>query len=95
MVTGARIYQKTVALLDKVVLGTHTVRYLLVAAGIAFAFLVLLQFILSAFRKAENRRHVQKTSCPSCGWKGKVSIYAGRCPQCNEPLGDRKARPKA
>jgi hypothetical protein len=29
---------------------------------------------------------------PECGWIGRTSRYAGRCPKCNAPIGDQKAR---
>lgn len=36
--------------------------------------------------------HLQEAACPSCGWKGVVSRYAGCCPACNAKIGEQRAR---
>jgi predicted Zn-ribbon and HTH transcriptional regulator len=36
---------------------------------------------------------MQFAACKSCGWQGQVSRHAGRCPACNQPLGDRMLGP--
>jgi len=43
-------------------------------------------------QKKKEKRHIQFVQCYNCDWKGKVSRYVGRCPKCNVPLGDQKAR---
>jgi ssDNA-binding Zn-finger/Zn-ribbon topoisomerase 1 len=50
------------------------------------AFVVLWKFS----RRKKPKSWIQTTRCPKCGWKGQTSRYAGRCPQCNTPIGDRK-----
>jgi uncharacterized protein with PIN domain len=63
-----------------------------VIAGAAII-LSIIAFILKKIAKnKKEKRHIQFVQCYNCNWKGKVSRYAGRCPQCNEPLGDQKAR---
>jgi hypothetical protein len=89
---AARNYEIIKNLLDTVVFGEHTIGYLVSMAGIALAFLIGARFITGVFKKAENRPHVQNVNCISCGWCGKVSIYAGRCPQCNQPVREREAQ---
>lgn len=50
-------------------------------------------FIIKKISKSKKeKRHIQFVQCYNCNWKGKVSRYAGRCPKCNEPLGDQIAR---
>jgi hypothetical protein len=36
-------------------------------------------------------QHFQLADCADCGWHGKVSIYAGRCPKCNKSIGAQRA----
>ena len=43
------------------------------------------------FGKKGGDEHIQLVQCSGCGWQGRVSRYAGRCPKCNTPLGDQKA----
>ena len=59
-------------------------------AGIA-VFFVLAGFLKKLFAKKEESAHLQAVKC-SCGWQGRISSLAGRCPKCNQPLGARKAR---
>lgn len=68
------------------------VQMVVVIAGAAII-LSIAAFIAKKFaQKKKEKRHIQFVQCYNCDWKGKVSRYAGRCPQCNEPLGDQKAR---
>ncbi|MBI4700508.1 MAG: hypothetical protein HY744_04970 [Deltaproteobacteria bacterium] len=75
------------------VFGSFTLLHLLLAvAGIVVA-----GYVLSALGRLFSGRkqdaHVQAARCSACGWQGRVSRLAGRCPRCNAPLGDRAARP--
>ncbi len=76
---------------DTVVFGTYTVKNILVYGGVAFAVLMLLAFIRKMFASEKTDRHSEVTQCESCGWHGRISVYAGRCPGCNAQLGSRKA----
>lgn len=79
--------------LDTIVFSNYTLKELLIFAGVAlFVLLILWTIVKKLFKKKESDIHVQRVRCPSCGWQGQVSRYAGRCPGCNEPLGDQKAR---
>ena len=66
----------------------------LVAAGAVVGGLLVLYVLAKALFKEKKSEHIQTASCLSCGWRGQVSRYAGRCPKCNDPLGDMKARKK-
>ena len=81
-------------LLDSLVSDGLTVRNLIVMAAITVLLLISIYTIKDFVKKRKPPAHVQKAICTGCGWQGKVSRYAGRCPQCNQPLGDRKAQPK-
>ena len=61
----------------------------LVAALSAFAVAVLLWKLL---KREKQKPWIEQAACTSCGWKGQVSRYAGRCPGCNAPLGEQRAR---
>ena len=76
--------------MDKVVFGDYTVQDLLVVAGVIVGALILLALLKKVFGKSKSDVYAQKVRCGNCGWQGKVSKYAGRCPQCNNPLGDRR-----
>lgn len=43
-------------------------------------------------RKKKEKPWLQASTCPECGWSGQTSRYAGRCPKCNAPIGEQKAK---
>jgi hypothetical protein len=63
-----------------------------VEVGFVAGLVVLVWVIRRSLRKKESNRLFQPVDCPDCGWRGQVSRYAGRCPQCNRPLGEQKAQ---
>jgi predicted Zn-ribbon and HTH transcriptional regulator len=78
--------------MDKIVFGRYSLQDLLVGAGFALGVVILLVVLRQIFRKKEGDVHIQSVQCWSCGWQGRVSRYAGRCPKCNTRLGDQKAQ---
>ena len=81
---------------DMVVFGNFTLKQLAVYGGGLIALLIVISFLRNLFKTKEDAgEHVQMVRCKNCGWQGKVSRYVGRCPQCNTPIGDRKAKPVA
>jgi len=80
-------------MLDTIVFGTYTVKALLPYAIGLITLLIVWKVVKMFFTSEEVNEHAQIASCQSCGWQGQISRYAGRCPKCNEPLGDRKAKP--
>lgn len=80
------------AVMDTIVFGQYSVQDLLVGAGFVLGVLFLLVILKQFFKKKEDDRHIQLVECSGCGWQGRVSRYAGRCPECNTPLGDQKAQ---
>ena len=77
--------------LDIIVFGDFTLKQLLIYGGYVVGLLVLFVVIRNLFKKEAPDEHTQLVRC-SCGWQGKVSRYVGRCPKCNSPLGEQKAR---
>ena len=77
--------------MDSIVFGNITVLHLLIA-GVG---MIALTMVVDRVRKLSARNAVddklQRVACNGCGWQGRVSRIAGRCPSCNRPLGDRKA----
>ena len=61
------------------------------AGGALAALVALVAAARMLFRRKEDR-HIQVVTCRDCGWRGRVSRYAGRCPGCNKPLGEQKAK---
>ncbi len=78
--------------MDTIVFGTYTLQHLLIAGSVALGLLILIGIVKSIFKKEKVNPHTQTARCGSCGWQGQVSRYAGRCPKCNEPLGEQKVR---
>lgn len=78
--------------LDVVVFGRYDVQDVLIVIGVAVACLIFFRILLQVFRKEKSSKYSQFVDCINCGWRGKVSTLAGRCPRCNQPLGDQKIR---
>ena len=76
-------------ILEAVILGKYSVKDLLIAAGIAVILFAFIRILVRVFRKKDIGKHFQIVDCSNCGWSGKVSRHAGRCPKCNQPLGDQ------
>ena len=70
---------------------TYTLGQALGAAGIVVGLVIVLSVLKKLFAGKQDRLHTQTVQC-ACGWRGKVSTLAGKCPKCNQPLGERKAR---
>jgi hypothetical protein len=81
-------------MMDKVIIAQYTVQDMLVGAGLVVGILIVLVILKRIFGGKKESRHIQTVECTGCGWQGRVSRYAGRCPLCNTPLGERKAGPK-
>jgi len=81
-------------ILDTIVFGRYNAQDVLIVVGVAIAFLILFRMLLRVFKKEESSKYSQLVDCINCGWHGKVSTLAGRCPKCNQPLGDQKIRRK-
>jgi hypothetical protein len=81
-------------ILDTIVFGKYNLHDVFVVVGVAVAFWILLRILLRVFKKEKGNKYSQFVECINCGWHGRVSTFAGRCPKCNEPLGDQKIRQK-
>jgi predicted Zn-ribbon and HTH transcriptional regulator len=79
-------------ILDSDVFGGYTARDVLILVGVTLVLLILLRILMLVFKKEESSKYFQFADCLSCGWRGRVSTLAGRCPKCNQPLGEQKAR---
>ncbi len=64
----------------------------LLVAGVGAVLLILARVVVWLFKKKPSDQLFESVQCPGCGWRGRVSRYAGRCPQCNQPLGEQKAK---
>jgi predicted Zn-ribbon and HTH transcriptional regulator len=78
-------------ILDTVIFGEYTAEDILILAGVMIALLIIFRILMRVFKREESSQYFQSADCLSCGWHGKVSTLAGRCPKCNQPLGDQKA----
>jgi predicted Zn-ribbon and HTH transcriptional regulator len=65
---------------------------LLPYAGGALAVIAALAVVAWKLMRRKEDRHIQVVTCETCGWRGQVSRYAGRCPGCSNPLGEQKAK---
>jgi hypothetical protein len=82
-------------ILDTIVFGEYTVGDVLILGGILVALFIIFRILKRVFKKQENSQYVQSADCLNCGWHGKVSRLAGRCPKCNQSLGDQKVHRKS
>jgi predicted Zn-ribbon and HTH transcriptional regulator len=65
---------------------------LLIIAGAAVLGVIMLRMIFRLFRRSGSNPNIESVVCSGCGWRGSVSRYAGRCPRCNEFLGEQKSQ---
>lgn len=77
--------------LDIIVFGEYTLKDVLIYGGGAVAVIMVLSFIKKLLTSKEPEKYTQVVQCKGCGWNGRVSEFAGRCPKCNNPLGAQKA----
>ena len=77
--------------MDTVVFGDFTVFQLVIATGLILALFFGWPVLKRIFKKEKAAPHTQPVEC-FCGWKGRVSIHAGKCPKCGSPLGDQRAK---
>lgn len=78
--------------MDQIIFGDYTLKDLLIVAGAVVGLVLLIVLLKAVFKKDKASDHHQSVAC-RCGWRGQVSKYAGRCPKCNQLLGERKATP--
>jgi len=78
--------------MDIPILDNSLIQMVVVIAGAAIILSIAAFIAKKIAKNKKEKRHIQFVHCYNCNWEGKVSRYAGRCPQCNEPLGDQKAR---
>ncbi len=73
-------------------LGHYGAGGLLRLGGMALAAIILIVVLVKLFAGGRGKAHLQRVQCSGCGWQGEVSRYAGRCPRCNNPLGEQRAK---
>ncbi|OGW41256.1 MAG: hypothetical protein A2Y97_07090 [Nitrospirae bacterium RBG_13_39_12] len=78
--------------MDTIVFGNYSLKEILVVVLIIAGLWTIIRIFMRVFKKKENDQHFQSVKCFTCGWEGKVSKYSGRCPKCNQPLGDQRAK---
>ncbi len=78
--------------MDTIVFGDYTLQQILIVVAIVAGAGILFKIVKKLFSSDKVDRHRQIVKCSGCGWKGQVSIHAGRCPKCNKPLGEQKAK---
>ena len=76
-------------ILDTIVSAGYDVQDLLIVAVAAVVILAVATILIKALKKDGSAPYLQLAVCLNCAWQGKVSRHAGRCPKCNEPLGDQ------
>jgi hypothetical protein len=77
--------------MEQIVFGEYTVRDLAIVIGVVVGAIVVVTFIARMFRGRTAPEQFQKVRC-KCGWVGQTSRHAGRCPRCNAPLGEQRAK---
>ena len=67
-----------------------TLIHVLIAVGAIVVLIVILKILKSIFWGDRPDEHSRFAQCPQCKWSGRVSTYAGRCPQCGYTFGKQK-----
>ncbi len=78
--------------METIIFGNYTVQDILIAAGVIIGLLYLWKALKKVSGKKEVGSHAQLVICFGCGWEGPVSRHAGKCPRCNKPIGELKAK---
>lgn len=78
--------------MDTIIFGNFTVQDIVITAGVIIGFFYFLPVLKKILKKKKIPAYAQVVACSQCGWQGQVSMHAGRCPKCNKPLGDQKAK---
>jgi len=80
------------SMLDITIFDDVTIQVVVALIGASVIVSITVFTIRRIIKKRGENRHIQFIHCTNCRWKGNVSRYAGQCPQCKQPLGDKKAR---
>jgi predicted Zn-ribbon and HTH transcriptional regulator len=75
--------------MDAIVFGEVSLQQLLIWVGAGVGALVILGVLRKMFSRKQPMAQMQTVSCTNCNWRGRASRFAGRCPKCNEPIGER------
>jgi uncharacterized membrane protein len=78
--------------METIIFGDFTVMNIIIAVGVIIGLFYFWKVLKSAFKKKKVGPHAQLVICFGCGWQGPVSKYAGKCPKCNKPIGEQKAK---
>jgi predicted Zn-ribbon and HTH transcriptional regulator len=76
-------------MMDIILFAEYTVQDAIMVAGVGIGIFTLFSILKKVYRQEKINPYMQFTTCKDCGWQGQVSRHAGRCPGCNQPLGDR------
>jgi predicted Zn-ribbon and HTH transcriptional regulator len=77
---------------DTIVFGSFTVQDIIIAAAVVAGIFIVLPVLRRVLRRKKMPVYAQQVRCKECGWQGQASRHAGRCPKCNAPVGDQKAK---
>jgi hypothetical protein len=77
-------------MMNTILVAGYTLQDAILVLGIGVGLFIFFSILKKIFSKEKVNPHMQFATCKSCDWQGLVSLHAGRCPGCNQPLGDRK-----
>ncbi len=78
--------------METIIFGSYTVLDILIAAVVIIGLLNLWKVLKRGIKKKKVGPHAQLVICFGCGWEGPVSRHAGKCPNCNKPIGELKSK---
>jgi len=78
--------------METIIFGNFTLQDIIIAAAAVIVIFFLLPVIKRMLRRKKTPIYAQQVRCRECGWQGQASKHAGRCPKCNAPVGDQKAK---
>lgn len=74
------------AVLFRTLVGPVQVVHVLIAIGVLTVIVPLTSYFARLRDVKKTEQQMVHKRCGSCGWNGKVSKHARRCPSCNQTL---------
>ncbi len=72
--------------MDTIVFGNFTVSDLIIAAIAIFVVSFCWRIVKKFLQKDRSNAYAVSVKCWNCGWEGKVSKIARKCPKCNSEV---------
>jgi rRNA maturation protein Nop10 len=72
--------------LDQIIYDGYRLRDIALGLVILGIIIILTKKLLRAVRASKDEGYTISVICRRCGWKGRISKYAKKCPQCGKKI---------